>query len=322
MYKLINKVINNSTKNSIILGLLIFLGILYLYKKNKIIEGNAESDKPHITPQAGQALSNSINSQLNAAGVPTAANAGMMSSLFADLNSVVSEEATAMSNRKTAAEKAEDTTPVVNTVPSICTNQTFFEGTKFGDAFCKMYPDKNILNTKCAILTADSCNSTDCCVWINGTRCVAGNIDGPAFLDGVATDANYYSYKYNCYGQCSMADDPCSDRSITVVPLDCVNKFLSDSNCAASAFSLDTTTAFSFPGFPQYDFKIGSGKIDMSNIPDMNWGKLQDIMTEVFDSSPDACTVGSGGVLSVSTKVGCDCSKCSTSTGIANSQFD
>jgi hypothetical protein len=53
------------------------------------------------------------------------------------------------------------------------------------------------LNNKCGSLTEKNCNLTSCCVWLNGSSCVAGNANGPTFKskDGKNIDVEYYSYK-------------------------------------------------------------------------------------------------------------------------------
>jgi hypothetical protein len=196
-------------KNKIIimLGILIFLGILYLYKENKIIEGNTGEGekKKEITAAEAQVLNKDINRQMKEAGVPSASDPetmNIMSSLFDQLSTIVNQEVATINRKQTTIQESEDATTVLNTVETTCANQNFFTGNKFGDAFCKLYTNKNILNQKCSRLTSDNCNQTNCCVWINGNTCVAGSVNGPDMINGATTDANYYSYKFNCYGHC------------------------------------------------------------------------------------------------------------------------
>ena len=54
-----------------------------------------------------------------------------------------------------------------------------------------------ILNEKCGALTEKNCNVTSCCIWLNGTSCVAGNASGPTFrtTKGKPIEVKSYSYQ-------------------------------------------------------------------------------------------------------------------------------
>ena len=66
--------------------------------------------------------------------------------------------------------------------------------------FCKSSSDS--LKTSCGKLTKKKCNSTTCCIMLNGEKCVAGNEDGPTFKTESGEDINidYYYYQNKCYG--------------------------------------------------------------------------------------------------------------------------
>ena len=73
-----------------------------------------------------------------------------------------------------------------------------------GDSFCSLFSSKpQELNNKCNTLTEKNCNATSCCLWLNGTSCVAGNAGGPTFRTkgGKDIDVKYYSYKHNLVGK-------------------------------------------------------------------------------------------------------------------------
>lgn len=75
--------------------------------------------------------------------------------------------------------------------------------------FCKKYSAGSTeeLEKKCNRLTPANCNTTDCCVMLNGSKCVAGNAKGPTFLskDKKDIDVLYYTYKDKCFGKgCPM----------------------------------------------------------------------------------------------------------------------
>jgi hypothetical protein len=66
--------------------------------------------------------------------------------------------------------------------------------------FCKSSSDS--LKTSCGKLTKKKCNSTSCCIMLNGEKCVAGNQDGPTFKTEAGQDISidYYYYQNKCYG--------------------------------------------------------------------------------------------------------------------------
>jgi len=195
----------------VLLLLIIFLGIFYS-SMNKNREGL--DDEPTISADDAKALAGSFKSQMAAAGIPQGkAFQDQTSALFDQLFSLVNQEVNATNNNAEAralrgATDDENNMPTVNTVtpPIPFPDTTFFVGSKFGDAFCLVdNPNPTALNQKCSTLTADNCNATDCCVWVNGTKCVAGNAGGPTYINGTKLDADYYSYKYQCYGNCGSS---------------------------------------------------------------------------------------------------------------------
>jgi hypothetical protein len=191
--------------NSIIIWLLsiIILGILWS-SMNKYREGLDEPPPPSISADDAKELASSFKQQMAAAGIPQV-NSSDMTNLFDELSSLVSQEVTAMHNTVAQATEDENNTPAVNTVvpPIPFPDTSFFMGSKFGDAFCSVNNDNpTSLNQKCSTLTSENCNATDCCIWANGSKCVAGDARGPTYINGVSADADYYSYKYQCYGNC------------------------------------------------------------------------------------------------------------------------
>lgn len=79
----------------------------------------------------------------------------------------------------------------------------------FKEDICEKYSgDSSKINKKCQELSTENCKLLDCCVLLNGTKCIAGNINGPTFLtdNGLSIDQNYFYYKETCYGNCEKAD--------------------------------------------------------------------------------------------------------------------
>jgi hypothetical protein len=65
-------------------------------------------------------------------------------------------------------------------------------------SLCTLYGTQPlVLNEKCGALTEKNCNATSCCVWLNGTSCVAGNASGPTFrtTKGKPIEVKTYSYQ-------------------------------------------------------------------------------------------------------------------------------
>jgi len=71
-------------------------------------------------------------------------------------------------------------------------------------SLCTLYGTQPlVLNEKCGALTEKNCNATSCCVWLNGTSCVAGNASGPTFrtTKGKPIEVQYYSYQGKVIGE-------------------------------------------------------------------------------------------------------------------------
>ena len=73
-----------------------------------------------------------------------------------------------------------------------------FADSDFSDGLCEKYSaEPHEIESKCRELTEDNCNSTSCCVWLNGQTCVGGNKNGPTYhSDGDKDiDVSYYHHK-------------------------------------------------------------------------------------------------------------------------------
>lgn len=59
---------------------------------------------------------------------------------------------------------------------------------------------------KCNALDTNVCGSTDCCVLLGGSKCVAGNKNGPSiksnYSDITIVNRDYYYYHGDCFGHC------------------------------------------------------------------------------------------------------------------------
>jgi len=68
----------------------------------------------------------------------------------------------------------------------------------------------NLDNNTCNNLDNNACKMTGCCVSLGGTKCVAGNEQGPTmkynYSNYLVKDRDYYFYKNKCYGNCPYYD--------------------------------------------------------------------------------------------------------------------
>lgn len=68
----------------------------------------------------------------------------------------------------------------------------------------------NRLENACNNLDNNVCKMTDCCVSLGGSKCVAGNEQGPTMKNNYSNylvkDRDYYYYKNKCYGNCPYYD--------------------------------------------------------------------------------------------------------------------
>lgn len=78
------------------------------------------------------------------------------------------------------------------------------ELTDLPTGFCETHRGKSDeLDKDCNELTQGNCNVTDCCVWVNKTKCSAGGVNGPTYKtdkDGNLITVDSYYYKNKCYG--------------------------------------------------------------------------------------------------------------------------
>jgi hypothetical protein len=66
-----------------------------------------------------------------------------------------------------------------------------------GSSLCSIYSSNpKELNDKCGSLTEQNCNSMSCCVWLNASKCVAGNGNGPTFRTNNGKDIPIDTYYY------------------------------------------------------------------------------------------------------------------------------
>ena len=83
----------------------------------------------------------------------------------------------------------------------------FIDEKSIKSGICTHYKDQpDKLEEECGKLDTNVCSSTDCCVLFGGSKCVAGNVQGPIsklyYCDVTIRNRDYYYYKGKCYGNC------------------------------------------------------------------------------------------------------------------------
>jgi hypothetical protein len=73
--------------------------------------------------------------------------------------------------------------------------------------FCTKYENDPLkLEEICRTIDADKCGSTNCCVLLGGSKCVAGDDYGPTqktnYADVFIRNRDYYYYQGKCFGNC------------------------------------------------------------------------------------------------------------------------
>jgi hypothetical protein len=225
----------------IIILILIFLGILWLKYNSHNKEG---LDADSAAALSSDILS-TVNSKLSAAGVDTAAYTAKIPDILDQVTQLINRESDAADDAGATGQGPPDFSAVVDTTGSdYYPSKTFFKGSKFSDGFCQSYTDPVELNNACSSLSTENCNQTDCCIVLNGSKCVAGNAEGPMYQteNGNDIDYAYYSYKNQCYGSCGKglanAANPCAAYATTDTGISerCIKRLWSQSGCPNGAY--------------------------------------------------------------------------------------
>lgn len=192
-------------KLKILIAVLLFIILGMLIMRTK--EGFDAADAPGLASNLGS----SMNKELVAAGLP-AIDINAAGDLFKQLQDLIGQQVAVSQGTYDTVTAAEASDPSNNTVAiDLSTPKSFLYGDKMSGAFCKQ--KKN-----CASLREENCNTTDCCVWLNGKKCVPGNVNGPTIA--INSDVDYYLYKYQCYGDKCVDGNSClkyanADKNLT-----------------------------------------------------------------------------------------------------------
>ena len=308
------KIIKN--KNVVIL-LFLILGVLllknvYTYKEgaegraisaseaasNKAVNKmNTDPPPPTVTAESSGNIVNDIGNYAKDAfakeNIPYQApdTTELLQDLI-DLTQTEVARSTQRANEMAIAAAEENATPAVNTVSPIVIDNSFFIGNSFSDVFCNKYTGAQLEN-KCADLTEDNCNITDCCVFVNGVKCMAGSATGPKDTGSFKTDTDYYLYKYQCHGNCDVrrqqmekkAKAPkikCSD-DMKIISTTCFNQHMALLKCDGFLIPPD------FSGVSESGIVIADNQMDISQLNGLNWGILKNMFTAMLKARPSDC---------------------------------
>ena len=184
-----------------IILLVIFLGVLWWKSTHKIIEGSVfDIVDDTVLSVATGAKDDILNSPV-----------GSLLSVSSDMDILFPENL--VRNRNTGKAKSESGSyastnekilaETVDIKNDAC-NSKFPMKSEFIDDIC--LKDNPEINTKCKGLSNSNCSITNCCIFLNGNKCVSGGENGPTYLteDGVDVITKYYIYKNKCYGNCDI----------------------------------------------------------------------------------------------------------------------
>ena len=278
----------------ILIVIILILGVLFFYNLNTFREG-AEDMNAEKAQGLADGIQGDISKRMADAGVQyTAPDKKDTKDLFDQLKLLMNQEVAHQRARSNAtAEAGKTISPAGITVAPTIINNSFFRGNKFSDPFCELYSGTSRLNDQCGKLTADSCNLTDCCVYVNGNKCMAGDVKGPTNNSSFNKDADYYLYKYQCYGNCNkpVKSTPqskaqnmdCSDDS-TIISTKCFNEYGAKLNCSSLKFPNNAI------GRSDTGIIVKDNKFDMSNEREgTNWGRLKRSLADAVKKSPQVC---------------------------------
>ena len=110
----------------------------------------------------------------------------------------------------------------------------------YKDDICEKYiGDYSTINEKCRGLNENSCAAVNCCVLLNGNKCVAGNKIGPTFYTDGGNDITfkYYEHRGIRYPEYKEADDyknKCGSyaNNSTGVSRECMVQLFNEAGCS------------------------------------------------------------------------------------------
>ena len=110
----------------------------------------------------------------------------------------------------------------------------------FKDDICTKYiGDYSTINEKCRQLTENTCPIVNCCVLLNGNKCVAGDKNGPTFYTNKGDDIEfqYYEHRGRRYPEYNPAEELANKcgkyaNNSTGVSKDCMIQLFNKAGCS------------------------------------------------------------------------------------------
>jgi hypothetical protein len=163
-----------SRNQCLLFGLIVaILAMFYLKKKTTIIEGNFVNDINIALAQGVTTFSGLLNQEGVHIATPDA-------------------PAATIPNTVTVTKRP----PLIDVISDNCSTQSLLSSDYKHD-ICSTYEgDYQAIDLKCKSLSNTNCNLTNCCVLLNGNKCVAGNVNGPTFLTDQGNEIDYEYYMY------------------------------------------------------------------------------------------------------------------------------
>ena len=128
-----------------------------------------------------------------------------------------------------------DTSKIIN---DSCSSKGFLTSEYKEDICTKYEGDYTKINEKCKKLSNINCKIPSCCILLNDSKCVSGNLYGPTFLteEGKNIDYEYYNYKGECYGKCDRDNNSLSQcikyaNNSTGVSKECMIQMFNNMGC-------------------------------------------------------------------------------------------
>jgi hypothetical protein len=313
---------------TLVLLILIFLGIFGLTYNRGCKEGATGME----TLGAGMGdMLNTVQTQLRAQGVDTTALNAAIPGALQQITDLITPPTTgagagAGTGATTTATGSPDLSHIVDsTGDDYFYGDTFFNGSRFSDGFCQTYSDPTTRDAQCGALTTENCNQTDCCVVLNGSKCVAGDADGPTFQKdekGQDIDFSYFSYKNNCYGTCgggvNRAINPCDDYEDTDTMLNerCIKRLWSEAGCTNPAY-ISPQVAANLQSYSKAAIKVKFNKAlsDEPNYSQCYGPNNEDWPAPCVDTKDSSTKLSSRCLIKLLTDVGC------TNKAIVNADY-
>jgi hypothetical protein len=123
--------------------------------------------------------------------------------------------------------------------------------------------------------------------WSNGDRGFNYGSNGHR-MSPVHMGGSHVSRSQMSRGYTEDIVDVCSNDSLIKVPLQCINKFAENLNCYDLNVPMDTTEIIPVSGTP-YNIIIANQFLDLSQVPNLNWGVFKEAMKKVILDFPNVC---------------------------------